>query len=131
MKRLEFVRLSALLAMTFPTPAFAGPAPPKGSVQELGLEWFARLQSGRVDRSLLAPEYSKQLTDDAVKTMARYLKPFGDAHKIEVMLTRMLGQQTFYEYKLYFDRGDTATMLLGYDKEGKVTGITFPSMGQS
>jgi hypothetical protein len=131
MKRLTFAIRSVLLATAYPLSAFGDQTPPKGSAQELGLEWFARLQSGHVDRTLLAPEYGKQLTDDAIKTLARYLKPYGDAHKIEVMLARTIGQQTFYEYKLYFDRGDTATMLIGYDKEGKVTGVTFPSMGQS
>jgi uncharacterized protein YuzE len=32
--------------------------------------------------------------------------------------------------KLFLQRGDAISLLIGFDENGKITGITFPSMGQ-
>jgi hypothetical protein len=72
-----------------------------------------------------------QLTDDAVQAMSRYLKeheygapPTG----AQVLKTRTIGEQTFYVVKLVFPRGDAASLLLGFNAEGKITGISLMSM---
>ena len=116
--------------------ALAGPSPPSGertakSVETLALEWFANMQTGQIDRTQLAAEYNAQLTDDAVQAMSRFLKehdygapPTG----AQVLKTSTVGDQTFYVVKLLFPRGDAASLLLGFNAQGKITGINLMSM---
>jgi hypothetical protein len=42
--------------------------------------------------------------------------------------TRTIGEQTFYDVKLTFPRGDAASLLFGFNVEGKITGIALMSM---
>jgi hypothetical protein len=127
--------VAALVTGTFP-PALAGSPPLSNvrtdkSVETLGLEWFAHMQTGQIDRTQLAAEYNVRLTDDAVQAMSRFLKehdygapPTG----AQVLKTNMVGEQTFYVVKLLFPRGDAASLLLGFNAEGKITGINLMSM---
>ena len=46
----------------------------------------------------------------------------------QVLKTRKIGAQTFYVVKLVFPRGDAASLLLGFNVEGKITGISLMSM---
>ena len=39
-----------------------------------------------------------------------------------------LDTQTFYQVKLIFPRGDAASLLFGFNAEGKITGIGIMSM---
>jgi len=48
------------------------------SVETLALEWFAKMQTGQIDRTQLATYFSTELTDDAVQAMSRFLKTGGD-----------------------------------------------------
>src|SRR6516162_5703603 len=101
------------------------------SVETLALDWFARMRTGQIDRTQLAADYSAQLTDDAVQALARHLKeydygasPFG----AQVLKTHTIGDQTLYVVKILFPRGDAASLLLGLNPEGKITGINLMSM---
>jgi hypothetical protein len=127
--------VAALLSGIVPA-AFAGSQPlssvqTKKSVETLALEWFAQMRTGQIDRTQLAAEYNAQLTDDAVQAMSRFLKehdygapPTG----AQVLKTTMVGEQTFYVVKLLFPRGDAGSLLLGFNAEGKITGINLMSM---
>ena len=46
----------------------------------------------------------------------------------QVLMTRTIGDQTFYVVKLVFPRGDAASLMFGFDTEGKITGISLMSM---
>jgi hypothetical protein len=127
--------VTMLLSGTVPA-ALAGSPPPssvqtKKSVETLALEWFAQMRTGQIDRTQLASEYNAQLTDDAVQAISHFLKehdygaPPTDA---QVLKTSLVGEQTFYVVKLLFPRGDAASLLLGFDAEGKITGINLMSM---
>jgi hypothetical protein len=117
-----------------PEPAHSAspPAPQTDkSVEALALQWFGEMQSGQIDRAQLTDAYSKQLSDEAVKGIAKYLKdhdygvpPSG----AEVLTSRAIGEQTFYVVKLIFPRGDAASLMFGFDAGGKITGITIMSM---
>jgi hypothetical protein len=101
------------------------------SVESLALEWFGRMQSGQIDRSQLTPDYSAQLTDQAVQGLSKHLKE--DNYGVsptgaKVLRERTAGEQTFYVVKLIFPRGDAASLLIGLNAEGKITGISFLSM---
>lgn len=105
--------------------------PTEKSVETLALEWFAQMQTGQIDRTQLAADYSAQLTDDAVQAMSRYLKEYKygvSPTSAQVLKTRTIGEQTFYVVKLVFPRGDAASLLLGFNAEGKITGISLMSM---
>jgi hypothetical protein len=126
---------SALLAGGVAS-AFAGPALPisartSGGVESLALEWFGQMQSGQIDRTQLTPEYSAQLTDDVVRDLSTHLKEdnYGASPTgAKVLRERSAGDQAFYVVKLIFPRGDAASLLIGLNTEGKVTGISFLSM---
>jgi hypothetical protein len=116
--------------------ALAGSPPPssvptENSVETLALEWFAKMRTGQIDRTQLAADYSAQLTDDAVQAMSRYLKEYeygASPTGAQVLKTRKIGEQSFYVVKLVFPRGDAASLLLGFNAEGKITGISLMSM---
>ena len=105
--------------------------PTENSVETLALEWFAKMRTGQIDRTQLAADYSAQLTDDAVQAMSRYLKEYeygASPTGAQVLKTRTVGEQTFYVVKLVFPRGDAASLLFGFNAEGKITGISLMSM---
>jgi hypothetical protein len=130
------ITLVAALLTSSVAAAFADSPPPSSartekSVETLALKWFAQMQTGQIDRTQLAADYSAQLTDDAVQAMSRFLKehdygapPTG----AQVLQTRTIGEQTFYVVKLLFPRGDAASLLLGFNAERKITGISLMSM---
>lgn len=100
-------------------------------VEVYALRWFSEMQTSHIDRTQLATEYSAQLTDAAVQGMSRYLKEhdYGvPPTRVDVLRTRTIGKQRFYEVKLIFPRGDAASLLFGFNAEGKITGISLLSM---
>jgi hypothetical protein len=112
------------------------PAAPTGArtpegVEALSLHWFQRMRTGEIDRSQLAPEYDAHLTDRAVEDMSNYLKAyeFGalplEAH---VLKTRDAGTQKIHVVKIVFPRGDAASLMMGLNRDGKITGVTLMSM---
>ena len=116
--------------------ALAAPPPAasvltENSVESLALEWFDRMRTGQIDRTQLTADYNAQLTDDAVQAMSRYLKEYeygASPTGAKVLQSRTAGEQTFYVVKLVFPRGDAASLLLGFNAEGKITGISLMSM---
>jgi hypothetical protein len=46
----------------------------------------------------------------------------------EIVLTRKEGDQTFYEVKFVFPRGDATSLLFGFNAAGKITGIAVGGM---
>ncbi len=103
----------------------------EGSVEAFALQWFEQMRTGKINRSQLSAAYSAQLPAHAIEGMSRFLQayefgatPLG-AH---VVRTHVSGHQTFYLTKLLFPRGDAASLLFGFDSEGKVTGVTLMSM---
>ena len=127
--------VAALFTGTVPAAVADSLLPPnvstESSVATLALEWFARMQTGQIDRTQLAADYSAQLTDDAVQAMSRHLKEYDygapptGAH---VLKATTIDDQTFYVVKLLFPRGDAAHLLLGFNAEGKISGINLMSM---
>lgn len=126
MRRRDFIWLFGAAAASWPSVAW-GQQP---DVKAFVLEWFAHLQAGQVDRTQMTTAFSEHLTDDAVKEMSRYIKSYGPATGDEIVQSRTIEDQTFYLVKIFLERGDALSLLIGFDKNGKITGITFPSMGQ-
>jgi hypothetical protein len=106
-------------------------ARPAHRVEAMALHWFAKMRTGDIDRTQLAPEYNAHLTDEAIKWMSNYLKAYEFGHlplHAEVLKTRESGYQTFHVVKIAFPRGDAASLLFGLDAQGKITGISLLSM---
>lgn len=130
------IRLVGVLLTGSLATALAGSPAPSGvrtekSVETLALEWFASMQTGQIDRTQLAAEYNAQLTDNAVQALSRFLKEYDNGSPptgAKVLKTSTVGEQTFYVVKLLFPRGDAASLLLGFNAEGKITGINIMSM---
>ena len=132
------ITLVAALLTGSVAPALAASPPPssvrtENSVETLALEWFAQMRTGQIDRTQLAADYSAQLTDDAVQAMSQYLKKYDygaspTGAQVLKMKSRTIGEQTFYVVKIVFPRGDAASLLLGFNAEGKITGINLMSM---
>ena len=127
--------VSALLTVSLAPPLAGSPLPSslrtENSVQTLALEWFAQMRTGQIDRTQLAADYSAQLTDEVVQTTSQYLKKYeygASPTGAEVVKSRTIGEQTFYVVKLVFPRGDAASLLLGFNAESNITGISLMSM---
>ena len=61
--------------------------------------------------------------------MSRKVNLYGASPTSAVILqSRTIADQTFYVVKLVFPRGDAASLLFGFDTEGKITGIAIMSM---
>ena len=129
------ITLVAALLMGSVAAGPAGPSLPSAvrtekSVEALALEWFAQMRTGQIDRTQLAADYSAQLTDDVVQGTSKYLKEYEygvSPTGAQVLKTRTIGEQTFYVVKLVFPRGDAASLLLGFNAEGNITGISLIS----
>lgn len=105
--------------------------PPEATVEATALKWFEEMRTGQIDRAQLTAEYSAQLTDDAVRKMSAYLSEYkygASPRGAQIIRTRTIGNQAFYDVKLIFPRGDAASLLLGFNREGKITGISLMSM---
>jgi hypothetical protein len=101
------------------------------AVKSIALKWFADIQTGAIDRSQLTPEYSAQLSDDVVKGLAKYMQDhaYGAAPKgAEIVMTRNLTTQSVYVVKIVFPRGDAASLMLGFNPAGQITGLSLMSM---
>jgi hypothetical protein len=122
--------ISAITAPSAVVRAQANGLTDKG-VEAIALRWFEQMRTGQIDRTQLTSEYSTQLTDDAVKKMSAYLNEYkygASPTGAQILRTRNIGEQTFYDVKLTFPRGDAASLLLGFNAEGKITGIALMSM---
>lgn len=98
-------------------------------MKDLAFQWFTQMQAGQFDRTHYAPEYSAQLTDEAVQQMSRLLNQYGAPPKeAEIMQSRTAEDQTFHVVKFLFPRGDAASILFGFDAAGKITGVAITSM---
>jgi hypothetical protein len=125
--------VALLIAAT--APPRAEEAPPdatwiKAHASALALDVFQHLQAGQIDRAQLTPLYNQQLTDGAVKEMARHLKSYGAPTGGDLLQTHTIDTQTFTLVKLLFERGEALTMMIDYDADRKITAISFPNMGQ-
>ncbi len=110
-----------------PSRADAAPlagAPSDARVIALAMLWFTEIQAGRTDRSLYAPAFAAQVTDEAIRAMSQALNKYGAPPLgAEVVHTGKGGEQTFYTVKFVFPRGDATSLLFGFDAEGKITAI--------
>jgi hypothetical protein len=129
--RLVFVLITGSVAVVLhASPPVPGVQTEK-SVEALALEWYANMQTGQIIRAQLAPEYNAQLTDDLVQATAKHLKEYAYGASptgAQVIKTRTIGEQTFYIVKIVFPRGDAASLMFGFNAEGKITGISLMSM---
>jgi Spy/CpxP family protein refolding chaperone len=134
MRRFRDIILAVALSVATPAAALADSTPPAGLPTEDGLrafalQWFAQMQVGRIDRTQYTTAYGAQLTDDAVQAMSHHLNEYGAPPiRAEIMDKRSRDNQTFYKVKLLFPRGDAASLLFGFDVEGKITGVAIMSM---
>jgi hypothetical protein len=123
--------LTAIAVTVFFVYRVANSAPTGNSVEALALRWFAQMQSGQIDRFQLSTDYSRQLTDAAVHDMSHYLNEYkygASPTRAELVQTRTIDRQTVYEVKLIYPRGDAATLLMGFNANRQITGISILEM---
>jgi len=134
LRHLGLLILFAALAIGHVASARADAAPPAGVPTEDGmrafaLQWYAQMQAGKIDRTQYTAAYGAQLTDAAVQAMSLHLNEYGASPiRAEIMQKRSVDNQTFYKVKLIFPRGDAASLMFGFDAEGKITGVAIMSM---
>jgi hypothetical protein len=128
MRYLVALMLVAALLTGSAVSALSNP-PAADNVKVLALRWYEQMQAGQLDRSQLAAAYSAQLTEDAVREMSRKINLYGASPtSAEILQSRTIADQTFYLVKLIFPRGDAASLLIGFDAQGKISGINLMSM---
>jgi hypothetical protein len=123
------ILFAALLTGCFGDEASSGGPRSSDSVKTIALEWFEHLQAGQIDRTQMTTAFSENLTDDAVGEMSHFLASYGPPTGDEIVQSRTIEDQTFYVVKFFLQRGDALSMIIGFDENGKVTGLTFSSMG--
>jgi hypothetical protein len=134
MKRLRGILLAVTLSIATTAAGLADPTPAADVPTEDGmkafvLRWFGQIQVGKIDRTQYTAAYGAQLTDNAVQALSHHLNEYGASPlRAEIMLKRSVDNQTFYKVKLIFPRGDSASILFGFDLEGKITGVAIMSM---
>jgi hypothetical protein len=134
MRRFSGITLAVALLIASIAAGLADAATPAGVPTEDGmkafaLQWFAQIQAGKIDRTQYSPAYGAQLTDAAVQAMSHHLNEYGASPiRAEIMQKRSVDNQTFYKVKLIFPRGDAASLMFGFDAEGKITGVAIMSM---
>ena len=127
--RISCFMLVATIAVGSAAPVRAGTVPSTGVSSEVRMaaflmRWFTELQAGRTERSLYAPAYAAQVTNEAVASMSRDLNRYGASPlRAEIVQSRKDGGQSFYIVKFIFPRGDATSLLFGFDAAGKITGI--------
>ena len=100
-------------------------------LEVLVLHWFAQMHAGQIDRMQLSPEYSAHLSEDAVRNMSSFLKEYhfgASPLGAQILRRHSAGDQTFCVAKILFPRGDAASLLFGFDQNGKITGVSLMSM---
>ena len=118
MRRFVGIVLVATLLTGGIAAALADAAPPasarsEDSVRALALQWFVQMQAGHLDRTQLTAAYSAQLTDDVVRETSRHLNQYGASPIVaHILLSRTIGEQTFYLVKLHFPRGRAGSVCL-------------------
>jgi hypothetical protein len=133
MRRFAGMILVAVLSTSSVAAALADPpprnVPTPDSAKVIALRWYTQMQAGQLDRTQLAAAYSAQLSDDAVSEMSHKVSLYGAAPtSAQILQSRTIADQKFYLVKLIFPRGDAASLLIGFDAQGKITGIDFVSM---
>jgi hypothetical protein len=101
------------------------------TVEGFALRLFEQMRRGQIDRTQLDARYSTHLTEDAVQWMSCFLRAYeygASPLRAEVVRTHSTDDQTFHLVKLIFPRGDAASLLFGFDRAGKVTGISLLGM---
>ncbi len=103
--------------------------PSEADIPTFALTWFTDMQAGRFNRAQYAPAYAAQLTDDTVVDMSKLLNQYGASpFRAETLRKHVTTDQTIYEVKLIFPRGDSSSLLFGFDSGGKITGVAVMSM---
>ena len=131
MRLLRFVLAAVLLNRSAAAALADTPsnAPTADDVKAIALHWYTQMQAGQLDRSQLTAAYSAQLTDAAVSEMSHKVNLYGAAPtSAKILQSRSTADQKFYLVKLIFPRGDAASLLIGFDAQGKIDGINFMSM---
>jgi hypothetical protein len=135
MRRLCDIILAVALSVAATAAGLADPATPSAAVptqdgmKAFALQWFVHMQAGKIDRTQYDEAYGAQLTDDAVQAMSHHLNEYGASPlRAEIMQKLSIDKQTLYKVKLIFPRGDAASLLFGFDTEGKITGVAIISM---
>ncbi len=85
------------------------------------------MRTGQIDRSRLSSEYDAHLTDNALKQMSEYLRAY-EFGASPVGRSPSTGEQAFHLTKILFPRGDAASLLFGFNRDGKITGVSLMSM---
>ena len=134
LRRIRWLVLVIALAVGHAASARADAVPLAGvptgdGMRAFALQWFVQMQAGKIDRTQYTAAYGAQLTDAAVQAMSQHLNEYGASPiRAEIMQKRSVDNQTFYKVKLVFPRGDAASLLFGFDAEGKITGVAIMSM---
>jgi hypothetical protein len=132
MRRFSDIILAVALSIVTTAAGLADPlagVPTEDGMRAFALQWFAQMQAGKIDHTQYTTAYGAQLTDGAVQAMSHQLTQYGAAPiRAEIMQKRSVDNQTFYKVKLIFPRGDAASLLFGFDAEGRITGVAIMSM---
>jgi hypothetical protein len=86
-------------------------------------DWFARLQSGNIDRSQLATNANGALTDSAISNARSMLSNLGTPASFVQQQAGSQGGVNYAVYLLTFRNGTKLNFFFAVDQQGKIEGL--------
>ncbi len=86
-------------------------------------DWFAQLQSGKVDRSELAMTANAALTDAKIATVSQAIGGLGSPASFVQTSAGQQGNISYAIYVLTFGNGTKLNFFFAVDSQGKVEGL--------
>lgn len=115
---------AAQTAAAPPVSHLAPAPPPAPTLRNRAVEWFARMELGKPDRTQLSPTLSAKLTDGTIARIGSMLRPYGPPQSIRYLGGRMVGTDRVYAYLLSLKTVDVREMM-ALDGTGKISGLVF------
>jgi hypothetical protein len=121
---------AAVSAQEYPPPGELGPpsaaaatARPDPLVLMRAKSWFAALQSGKIDRSELAPGPNANMTEATIENAQRIVGNLGRPVSFVQQQSSTQGGVTAVIYVVTFKNGQKVDFLFAVDDQGKVEGL--------
>ena len=118
--------IATALAAPAPQPEAAMPAPTASTDPAMlarAKKVFAQVQSGKIDRSELAPSANGSLTDDRLASAKAMVGNLGAPVSFVQKTAGAQGDVNFAIYLLAFKNGKKLDFLFAVDKQGKIAGL--------
>jgi hypothetical protein len=120
----------SLAAPQSPSPQATGFKTVDPQIVAKAKEWFARFQTGRLDRSQLDAQVNAELSDEVFEHEGAILRRYGAPSSFTFIRMYPIGGTVGYDFLLQFKDARIVEMI-AFDPDGKLAGIDFATFVKS